>query len=471
MAEKQYDVVVIGAGPGGYAAAFRAADLGLQTALVDQDAQLGGVCLLRGCIPSKALLHAAKIITEAAESNEWGIHFEKPRLELEELRRKKNAVVGKLSTGVQTLAKSRNVDVFQARAALKNPTTLVLKGTGEERELKFKHAILATGSRPVIPGPLRLDDSRVMDSTGALNLPEIPKRMLVVGGGYIGMELGTVYDALGTEVTVVEGLPRLLNGADPDLVRPLQTRVNRRFKALRFNTMVEKLESRDEGVAATLKGPDGTTTEVFERVLIAVGRKPNSENLGLENTRIKPNAKGFIPVDKQMRTAEPTIFAIGDVVGDPMLAHKASHEGRVAAEVIAGKDSAMDVLVIPAVVFTDPEIAWCGLTEEQAKAEGKEIAVARFPWSASGRATTLARNDGLTKFILDPETGHVLGVGICGSGAGELISEGVLAVEMGAVAEDVASSIHPHPTLSETVMESAEAFFGSATHIFSPKRS
>lgn len=470
MAEKPYDVVVIGAGPGGYAAAFRAADLGLYTALIDQDPQLGGVCLLRGCIPSKALLHAARLITDAEDAHAWGIHFEKPRLELDALRRQKSAVVSRLAQGVKTLARSRKVDVIQARATFKNATTLVLSGTGDSRELRFNHAILATGSRPVMPGPLRIDDTRVMDSTGALDLPDIPKRLLVVGGGYIGLELGTVYDALGTEVTIAEGLPHLLNGADPDLVRPLQQRVQRRFKAVRLNTLVEQLTARDEGIAATLKGPDGTTTEVFEHVLVAVGRRPNSENLGLQSTQVKLSSQGFIEVDKQMRTAEPAIFAIGDVVGEPMLAHKASHEGLVAAQVIAGKDAAFDAVTIPAVIFTDPEIAWCGLTEAAAKASQKSVAIARFPWSASGRATTLGRNDGLTKFILDPESGRILGMGICGVGAGELISEGVLAMEMGAVAEDVAASIHPHPTLSETVMEAAESFLGQATHIYAAKR-
>lgn len=465
-----YDVAVIGGGPGGYAAAFHAADLGLHTALIDQDPQLGGVCLLRGCIPSKALLHAARLITDAEEAHTWGVHFGTPRLDLEALRQRKNAVVGKLAQGVHHLAKSRRVEIIQGRAAFKNATTLLLAGAGASREVRFTHAIIATGSRPIMPGSLKNEDSRVMDSSGALDLRDIPTRLLVVGGGYIGLELGTVYDALGTDITLVEALPRLLNGVDPDLVRPLQQRLQRRFKSLRLNTLVERLDPRDEGVAAPLKGPAGTATEVFDRVLVAVGRRPNSEGLGLEHTQVKVSSQGFVEVDARMRTAEPSIFAIGDVVGEPMLAHKASHEGRVAAAVIAGKDAVFDAAAIPAVIFTDPEIAWCGLTEETAKASGRDIAIARFPWAASGRAATLGRNDGLTKLVLEPASGRVLGVGICGVGAGELISEGVLAVEMGAVAEDVAASIHPHPTLSETLMEAAESFLGQATHIYAAKR-
>jgi dihydrolipoamide dehydrogenase len=468
--ENRYDVAVIGAGPGGYAAAFHAADLGLHTALIDQDPQLGGVCLLRGCIPSKALLHAARLITDAEEAHTWGVHFNTPRLDLETLRQRKNAVVGKLAQGVQHLARSRKVEIIQGRATFKNATTLLLSDASASREVRFSHAIVATGSRPIMPGSLQTNDSRVMDSTGALELQDIPKRLLIIGGGYIGLELGTVYDALGTDITLVEALPRLLSGVDSDLVRPLQHRLQRRFKALQLNTRVERLNPRDEGMAAALKGPDQTGTEVFHRVLVAVGRRPNSENLGLEHTQVQISSQGFVQVDAQMRTAERSIFAIGDVAGEPMLAHKASHEGRVAAAVIAGNDAVFGARAIPAVIFTDPEIAWCGLTEEAAKASGRKVAVARFPWAASGRAATIGRNDGLTKFILEPESGRVLGVGICGVGAGELISEGVLAVEMGAVAEDVAASIHPHPTLSETLMEAAESFAGQATHIYVPKR-
>ena len=469
MTESRYDVAVIGGGPGGYAAAFQAADLGLRTALIDQDPQLGGTCLLRGCIPSKALLHAARLITDAEEAASWGLHFDKPKLDLEALRRRTQAIIGKLTKGVQTLAASRKVDVIKARAVFKNGTTLALSGDGPG-ELPFGHAILATGSRPAIPRSLTLNDPRVMDSTGALELPDAAGRLLVIGGGYIGLELGTVYQALGAQVTLVEALPHLLNGADPDLVRPLQQRMQRRFKDIKLQTKVEKLDARKDGIAVTCTGPDGSTTDVFDRVLVAVGRKPNTEALGLEKTKIALSPEGFVQVDQQMRTAEPTIFAIGDVVGEPMLAHKASHEGLVAARVIAGQQAAFDA-VIPAVIFTDPEIAWCGLTEAAAKASGRAVTITRFPWAASGRATTLGRNDGLTKLVLDAESGRVLGVGICGVGAGELISEGILAIEMGAVAEDLAASIHPHPTLSETVMEAAEAFHGQPTHLYQPRTS
>jgi dihydrolipoamide dehydrogenase len=470
MAESRYDVAVIGAGPGGYAAAFHAADLGLLTVLIDQDPQLGGTCLLRGCIPSKALLHAARLLTEAEEAKDWGIHFDKPRVDLDALRARLRSIVGKLTKGVQTLASSRKVAVIRARASFKDPTTLLLSSQDGRRELAFGHAIVATGSRPALPASLKLDDPRVMDSTSALELPDVPARLLVVGGGYIGLELGAVYQAIGSEVTVVEALPRLLNGADSDLVRPLQQRMQRHFKAIRLNTTVEKMDLQREGVAASFTGLNGPSTEIFDRVLVAVGRRPNTEELGLEQTKVKVSPQGFVQVDRQLRTAEPTIFAIGDVVGEPMLAHKAAHEGLIAARVIAGRRASFDAVAIPAVVFTDPEIAWCGLTEEAAKVSGHTVTITRFPWAASGRATTLGRNEGLTKLVLDAESGRILGVGLCGVGAGELIAEGVLAVEMGAVAEDVAASIHPHPTLSETVMEAAESFHGSPTHLFTSKR-
>ncbi len=471
MAESRYDVAVIGAGPGGYAAAFRAADLGLRTVLIDEDPQLGGTCLLRGCIPSKALLHAARVLTDAQDAAAWGIQFDKPRVDLDAFRSRVDTIIGKLTKGVRTLAGSRKVDVIQARAMLKNATTLQLSGPDAPSELSFGHAIIATGSKPVIPSSLKLDDPRVMDSTSALRLPDIPLRLLVVGGGYIGLELGTVYQALGSEVTVVEALPRLLNGVDADLVRPLHLRMQRRLKTIKLNTTVEKLDARNDGLVATFEDSQGISTDTFDRVLIAVGRKPNTEQLGLEHTKVSVTPKGFIQVDQQMRTAEAMIFAIGDVVGEPMLAHKASHEGLVAAEVIAGRQAIFDAAAIPAVVFTDPEIAWCGLTEESAKTAGQAVKVVRFPWAASGRATTLGRTEGVTKLILDQESGRVLGMGLCGVGAGELIAEGVLAIEMGALAEDVAASIHPHPTLSETVMEAAESFTGSPTHLFMPQRS
>ena len=470
MAESRYDVAVIGAGPGGYAAAFEAADLGLRTVLIDDDTRLGGTCLLRGCIPSKALLHAARLLTDAEDAQAWGIEFGKPKVDLDTLRRRLKAIVGKLTKGVQTLASSRKVEVIRARATFKNATTLALTGADGPRELSFGHAIVASGSRPAIPAALKLEDPRVMDSTGALALPDVPARLLVIGGGYIGLELGTVYQALGSEVTVAEALPHLLNGVDPDLIKPLQQRLQRRFKAIRLNTKVDKLEAKKDGVAATLSDAQGTTTELFDRVLVAVGRRPNTEKLGLEHTKVALSPQGFVQVDEQRRTAEPAIFAIGDAAGEPMLAHKATHEGLIAARVIAGRKDAFDATV-PAVVFTDPEIAWCGLTEEAANASGRPVTIARFPWAASGRATTLGRNDGVTKLVLDAESGRVLGVGICGVGAGELIAEGVLAIEMGAVAEDVAASIHPHPTLSETIMEAGEMFHGQATHLYTSKTS
>ena len=459
-----YEVVVIGAGPGGYAAAFKAADLGKQVALIDMDSNLGGVCLLRGCIPSKALLHAAEVVRLAEEAEEWGFTYAPPKMDLDKLRRKKQDVVDKLAGGVKTLAKSRKVTVIRAKASFESPTTLRLLTDGEIRFITFEHAIIATGSRPVTPSSLRLDDDRWMDSTRALDLPFIPKRLLVIGGGYIGMELGTVYSALGSDITVVEAMDKLLPTADPDLVRPVAQRAKKLFGEIRLQTKVQKMEPKDDGIAVTFESKDGEKTELFDGVLVAIGRQPNSEGLELRQTRIKLNDRGFIMADEQQRTAEPNIFAIGDVIGDPMLAHKASHEGMVAAEVIAGEPSAFDARAIPAVVFTDPEIAWCGVTEAEAKVRGIEIQVAKFPWAASGRATTLARNDGVTKLILEPGTGRILGVGITGVNAGELISEGVLAVEMGATAEDVAHSIHPHPTLTETMMESAELFGGQATH-------
>lgn len=470
MAVARVDVAVIGAGPGGYAAAFQAADLGLRTALIDKDSQLGGTCLLRGCIPSKALLHAARLLTDAEEAAAWGIHYDKPRVDLEAFRGRVQAIIGKLTKGVRTLAGSRKVEVIHARAMFKDATTLQLSGTAGSHELSFTHAILATGSKSDAPTSLKLDDPRVMDSTSALQLPDVPRRLLIVGGGYIGLELGTVYQALGSEVTVVEALPRLLNAVDADLVRPLHQRMQRRFKAIKLNTTVKTLDAVMEGLAATFLDSAGTSTEMFDRVLVAVGRRPNSDQLGLEHTKVAIAPNGFVQVDRQMRTTEPTIFAIGDVVGEPMLAHKATHEGLVAARVIAGRPAAFDATAIPAVIFTDPEIAWCGLTEEAAKGSGQVVKVARFPWAANGRAATLGRTEGLTKLMLDPESGRVLGVGLCGVGAGELISEGVLAVEMGAVAEDVAASIHPHPTLSETIMEAAESFDGSPTHLFMPNR-
>jgi len=465
-------VAVIGAGPGGYAAAFLAADLGMSVTLIDPELNPGGVCLYRGCIPSKALLHVAKLIEESHQAKDWGVEFAAPQIDLARLRSFKENVVKKLTGGLGVLSKQRKVHYIRARAAFENSTTLnVSKADGSQEGLTFDRIIIATGSRPAVVPTLKLDTPRMMDSTGALNLEDIPGSLLVVGGGYIGLELGSVYAALGTRVTVVEMLPGLLPGADRDLVLPLHKRMEKMFEAILLNTTVAEVKEEGNGIRATLKAQDGNTQEkVFDRVLVSVGRKPNSEIPGLEKTRMQVGQRGFIQVNKQLQTDDPSIYAIGDVVGEPMLAHKASHEGRVAVEAIAGHKVAFEPNAIPAVVFTDPEVAWAGLTETQAQKENREIKVAKFPWAASGRAITLDRPEGLTKLIIDPQTERVLGVGIVGAGAGEMIAEGVLAIELAALAKDIALTIHPHPTLSETVMESAEVFFGTSTHIYRPKR-
>ena len=465
-------IAVVGGGPGGYAAAFLAADLGMSVTLIDPEVNPGGVCLYRGCIPSKALLHVAKLLEESHQAKDWGIEFAAPKIDLARLRSWKESVVKKLTGGLGVLSKQRKVHYVQGRAAFENSTTLrVTEFDGSQESLTFDRIVIATGSRPAIVPSLKLDTPRMMDSTGALNLEDIPGSLLVVGGGYIGLELGSVYAALGTRVTVVEMLSGLLPGADRDLVLPLHKRLEKMFDSIMLNTTVASIEDEGTGIRATLKAQDSNTQEkVFDRVLVSVGRKPNSEIPGLEKTRVQVGQRGFIQVNKQMQTDDPSIYAIGDVVGEPMLAHKASHEGRVAVEAIAGHKVAFEPNAIPAVVFSDPEVAWCGLTETQAQKENCEIKVAKFPWAASGRAVTLDRPDGMTKLIFDPQTERVLGVGIVGVGAGELIAEGVLAIEMSALARDVALTIHPHPTLSETIMESAEVFFGTSTHIYRPKR-
>jgi dihydrolipoamide dehydrogenase len=465
-------IAVVGGGPGGYAAAFLAADLGMNVTLIDPETNPGGVCLYRGCIPSKALLHVAKLLEESQQAKNWGIDFAAPKIDVARLRSWKETVVKKLTGGLGQLSKQRKVQYVQGRAAFENSTTLrVAKSSGEEESLSFDRIILATGSRPAIVPTLKLDSPRMMDSTGALNLEDIPGSLLVVGGGYIGLELGSVYGALGTRVTVVEMLPGLLPGADRDLVVPLHKRLAKMFDTILLNTTVASIKDEGHGIRASFEGPEVKEPEkVFDRVLVSVGRKPNSEIPGLEKTGVKIGERGFIEVNKQLQTDDPSIYAIGDVIGEPMLAHKASHEGRTAVEAIAGHKVAFEPNAIPAVVFTDPEVAWCGLTETQAEKEGHEITVAKFPRAASGRAVTLDRPDGLTKLIVDPKTERVLGVGIVGVGAGELIAEGVLAIEMGALASDIALSIHPHPTLSETLMESAEVFFGTSTHVYRPKR-
>jgi dihydrolipoamide dehydrogenase len=474
------DLAVIGGGPGGYAAAFLAADLGMKVTLIDEAPDPGGVCLYRGCMPSKALLHVAKVLTEAREARAWGVDFSEPALDLDRLRGWKEGVVGRLTGGLGQLSTQRGVTFLRGRAELLGPTSLRVTRTTESAgpdgndgpvDLTFAHAILATGSRPAVPKSLSLDSDRVWDSTRALDLPTIPESLLVVGGGYIGLELGSVYAALGSAVTVVEMTSGLLPGADRDLVSVVARRLGEICEAVMLGTTVVGLVEDGDGVCVTLKGDTVEQPERhFERVLVAVGRVPNSEIPGLEHTAVKRDARGFVLVDGQRRTDEPTLFAVGDLVGEPMLAHKASHEARTAVEAIAGHKAGFEPAAIPAVVFTDPELAWCGLTESEAKAQGRTVQVTRFPWAASGRAMTLDRPAGVTKLIIDPESEQILGVGIAGSGAGELIAEGVVAIEMGATAADLRLCIHPHPTLSETVMESAEVFFGQSTHVYRPKR-
>lgn len=465
-------VAVLGAGPGGYAAAFLAADLGLKVTLIDEEANPGGVCLYRGCIPSKALLHAARVLAEAREAHGWGIDFGEPRIDLDRLRDWKDRVIARLTGGAGQICRSRGVDYVQGRAEILDPTTLLVSTKdGDQEPITFDHAILATGSRPAVPRALALRSECVLDSTSALEIRHVPKTLLVVGGGYIGLELGTVYAALGSAVTVVEMTSGLLPGVDRDLVTVLERRLLSVCQGLYLNTKVIELKEEAGGVRVTLEGAKVTEpVRTFETVLIAVGRVANSAIPGLDRTKVQVDERGFVKVDPQRRTAEPTIFAIGDLAGEPMLAHKASHEGRVAAEVIAGQKVAFEPLAIPAVVFTDPEVAWCGLTETQAAREQRPVDVVRFPWGASGRAVTLDRPEGVTKLVLDPQSERILGVGIAGVGAGELIAEGVVAIEMGALASDLTLCIHPHPTLSETLMESAEVFFGQATHVHRPKK-
>ncbi len=464
-------LVVLGAGPGGYPAAFAAADHGLDVVLVDQDPRPGGVCLNRGCIPSKALLHVAKLINEARDAAEWGITFGKPQIDLDKLRGFKERVVGQLTGGIGQLSKSRGVTLIRARGEFENSTTLNLTHPdGVKSRLTFEHCIVAVGSRPAVPKMFDLGDARILDSTTALDLPDIPGRLLVIGGGYIGLEMGCVYAALGSKVTVVEMLPTILAGADRDLVNPHKKRLDAQFDAIHVGTKVSRLQATDAGIVADLEGENVTAPQTFDRVLVSVGRTPNGKGIGLEKTLAKVTDRGFIEVDRRMRTADAHILAIGDVAGEPMLAHKATREAHVAVESLLGEPAEFDNVAIPAVVFTDPEVAWCGLTETQAKEQKREVKVIRFPWAASGRAQTIGRTEGITKLIFDPETDRVLGVGIVGAGAGELIAEGALAVETAALARDVAETIHAHPTLSETIMESAEAAFAQATHIHRPKR-
>lgn len=489
MDSKKINLAVVGAGPGGYAAAFLAADLGMNVTLIDKEKNPGGVCLYRGCIPSKALLHVAKLINEAEEAKNWGIEFSKPKIDLDKLRDWKSKVVEKLTGGLGVLSKQRKINYIQGKAnfsrfagsrlAGKNSNTLLVeKSDGSKEELTFDKIIIATGSRIATIPSLNIDSKRILNSTTALDLPAIPKSLLVIGGGYIGLELGSVYQALGTKVSVVEMLDGLLPGADRDLVSHLSKRLKEKFESIMLNSKVVEMRESvpsgkevKDGIEVKIQDNEGkTSVNTYDYVLMSIGRRPDTSGLGLENTKVKVNERGWINVNNQMKTDDPDIYAIGDIVGEPMLAHKASHEGRVAVEVIAGHKSAFEPMAIPAVVFTDPEIAWAGLTENQAKEKKINYEVAKFPWAASGRATTLDRFDGVTKILVEPASQRILGMGICGPGAGELIAEGVLAIEMGANLTDLKLTIHPHPTLSETLMEAAEVFFGQSTHVYRPKK-
>src|ERR1043166_8256008 len=464
------EIVVVGAGPGGYAAAFYAADLGQKVILVERDKRLGGVCLNRGCIPSKALLYATHQITAARESAHRGIAFPPPTVDLPKLRAWKESILEKLGGGVSFLAQKRGVQVIQGRGYFEGSQTLRVETGQGQQFINYDQAILAVGSLAAMPKAFDLGNPRVMTSTEALEIEEIPETMLVVGGGYIGMEMGTVYAALGCKIVLVEALDNVLTGADPDLARPVLMNARKAFKEIRVKAKVTKMSTAGKQIKVALEFGGQGVEELYDRVLVAVGRVPNSSDLGLENTKAVLDEKGFVKVNGQQQTSDPHIYAIGDIAGGILLAHKAHKEARIAIEVINGQPSTFENVVIPAVVFTDPELAWCGLTEAEVKARGIAYEVAKFPWSASGRALTFDRTDGVTKMIIDPESERVLGVGICGAGAGELIAEAVLAMEMGATAEDIALTVHPHPTLSETLMECADSFYGHATHALAKKR-
>ena len=464
------EVVVIGAGPGGYAAAFYAADMGKKVLLVEQDKRLGGVCLNRGCIPSKALLHASKVLADARESHHHGIFFGEPRIELDKLRAWKESILTKLSGGVSQLAQRRGVQVLLGRAVFEDSASLRLETEKGQQPVQFEKAIIATGSRPALPKAFDLGNPRIMTSTEALEVEEIPEKLLIVGGGYIGMELGTVYATLGSKVVVIEALDTILAGADPDLVRPVMKYAEKAFQEVRLKTKVLKMSTAGKQIKVVSEKEGKQVEELYDRVLVSVGRSPNCADIGLENTKAQKDDKGFIKVNDRQQTEDPNIYAIGDVAGGYLLAHKASKEARIAVEAIVGEEAPVHKAVIPAVVFTDPEVAWAGLTEAEAKAKNLPIEVIKFPWGASGRALTFDRIDGVTKLILEPETDRILGVGIVGHGAGELIAEGTLAIEMGATAKDLAHTVHAHPTLSETLMEAAELFYGHSTHAYMRKK-
>jgi dihydrolipoamide dehydrogenase len=469
-ADLHTELVVLGAGPGGYTAAFRAADLGKKVVLIERYAALGGVCLNVGCIPSKAMLHAARVVTEAEEMSRAGIEFGTPKIDVDKLRSWKDAVVGRLTKGLSTLAKQRKVTTLQGVGKFASPNQIVVETPEGVRRVAFDYCIIAAGSRVArIPG-FPYDDARLMDSTGALELADIPRRLLVIGGGIIGLEMACVYDALGAKITVVEMADGLIPGADRDLIRPLAKRIEKRYEAIYLNAKVAKLDPRPEGLLATFEGEVKPRQQMFNRVLLAAGRRPNGTEIGAENAGVALDARGYIPVDKQQRTNVPHIFAIGDVCGEPMLAHKATHEAKVAAETIAGHKVAFDAMTIPSVAYTDPEVAWMGLTETDAKTQGIDYDKASFPWAASGRALSIGRDEGVTKLLYDKTTKRILGAGIVGVNAGELIAELVLALEMGADMEDIGLTIHPHPTLSETPFFAAEMALGSITDLYLPKK-
>ena len=469
-AEYDFDVVVLGSGPGGYTAAFRAADLGLKVALIERYAALGGVCLNVGCIPSKALLHAAAVIDEAASMADRGVVFAEPAIDIDKLRGWKEKIVDQLTGGLASMAKQRGVTVIQGNGSFIDSHTMGIETADGDQAISFARAIIAAGSQAFkLPG-MPWDDARVMDSTDALELEEVPEQLLVIGGGIIGLEMASVYQGLGSHVTVVEMTGQLMPGTDKDLVRPLQKRINARYAGIHVNTKVTSVTASDDGLNVSFEGSKVPENTLFDRVLVSVGRSPNGQRIGAENAGIEVTERGFIPVDTQMRTNLPHIFAIGDIVGQPMLAHKATHEAKVAAEVCAGMKSAFEARVIPSVAYTDPEIAWAGLTETQAKEQGIDYKVGKFPWAASGRALGLGRTEGSTKLLFDPATKRLIGAGIVGPHAGDLIAECVLAIEMGCEAEDIGLSIHPHPTLSETIAFSAEVFDGTITDLYIPKR-
>lgn len=466
----QTEVVVVGAGPGGYAAAFRAADLGKKVVLIEKDTSLGGVCLNRGCIPSKSLLHLAKLIEDTKEAKKKGVFFDTPKINISEVREWKSRIISNLSSGISQLAKAREVKVVTGNASFVSKNKVSVKNKNDEHTIYFENAIIATGSTAATIADIPPGSHRIIGSKQALELKAIPKKILVVGGGYIGLELGSVYSALGSRVNILEALPHLLTGADQDLVKPLQKRLSQKFENIYTNSTLVSVEEKEVGVYVKIKTPKGDIAEKFDTVLISIGRRPNTRGLNPEKAGVNLNEKGFVCVDEFQRTSEPNIYAIGDVTGNPMLAHKASYEGVVASEHLSGLTSKFDARTVPAVVFTNPEIAWAGLTEAEAIKKGIPYKKGEFPWAASGKANTLGFKEGKTKILFDPKTSQVLGVGIVGPEAGDLISEAALAIEMGADAEDLGQTIHPHPTLSETVKNSAEAFLGTTTDLLIPKR-